>query len=563
MKYTRRLRTLALAALLALEMFAPICADTVTDYVLYTEIRTSINGVEISSYNIRGYTAVIVEDLAAYGFDVTWDGENGILSAARNAAKAITGMPAETVSGGAVGARAMPVYETAIRTFFDGREVEAFNVGGRTIVYMDTLAEMYAADYRWIPEEKALKAVWKGAPATPASAALTIAENGASDFTLVCSGDAPDSIKNALPKLASEIQAKTSVSLKTDTDKTAPDGSRREILVGATDRAASGALLAALPAHSYGIRVTEDAVVIAGASDSLTALALYEFEETILNGEENYASEGRFSLPVGLEILRTDVPDDVSSILASSRPFEASLSDPTEIFWPSGFLASEGSTTDGTYFYTAFICYADAEKTQTVGVIVKTRISDGEVVKRSRVLPIDHANDMCYNPDDNVLVSCNTDRNILTVIDPETLEVIDRKDGAELGFIGCFGIAYDTVHQQYVTKGNGKIAYLTLSFRQKAAVSPEHYRNESYTAQAQDTDGTLVLSLLSPGANVRDNIVIVNKRSGEYLYTFSIPMNVEGEGLFHDADGQYYFACNNWQTRKACVYRLSLSYVYK
>ena len=40
---------------------------------VYTDIVAKINGCEIESYNINGYTAICAEDLRAFGYDVIWD----------------------------------------------------------------------------------------------------------------------------------------------------------------------------------------------------------------------------------------------------------------------------------------------------------------------------------------------------------------------------------------------------------------------------------------------------------------------------------------------------------
>ena len=135
----------------------PLFADTVIDYVLYTDIRTYIDGVEISSYNINGYTAVVVEDLAFYGFDVIWNGSARTLTAKRTVGKPITGSAVSSTSGGKVGTRAMPVYATDIRTYFDGVEFKSYNVGGKTIVYVDDLANKYSSSYDWNQSAKTLK----------------------------------------------------------------------------------------------------------------------------------------------------------------------------------------------------------------------------------------------------------------------------------------------------------------------------------------------------------------------------------------------------------------------
>ncbi len=153
----KRLLSLALAVLLALSVIAPVIAeDTVIDWVLYTNVRAFINGAEISSYNVKGYTAVVVEDLMYYGFDVVWNNNTKTLSASLNPNKKITGAIIETVSGGASGEPAMPVYATNIRTYFDGELFESYNVGGRTIVYMDDLSAKYGFLYEWDEEYSAL-----------------------------------------------------------------------------------------------------------------------------------------------------------------------------------------------------------------------------------------------------------------------------------------------------------------------------------------------------------------------------------------------------------------------
>ncbi len=165
MKKLNRIIILALATIMLLAAALPVYADTIIDYVLYTDIKTYINDVEITSYNIKGNTAVVVEDLASYGFDVAWDGTARTLKVVRNSGKAITGAAVTATSGGKVGDKAMPVYATDIKTYLDGKETESYNVGGRTIVYVDDLAKLYASDYKWDPTAKTLKAMLSGSAA--------------------------------------------------------------------------------------------------------------------------------------------------------------------------------------------------------------------------------------------------------------------------------------------------------------------------------------------------------------------------------------------------------------
>ena len=158
----KKLTAILLAAIMLLSV--PAFADVI-DWVLYTDIRTYIDGVEISSFNIHNNTAVVVEDLAHYGFKVVWDGEARTLSVTRDPSKEVSGSKtssASVPSGGKIGDRAMEVYSTDIVTYLDGELTESYNVGGMTIVYVDDLAELYASDYVWDGDARTLSMTLSG-----------------------------------------------------------------------------------------------------------------------------------------------------------------------------------------------------------------------------------------------------------------------------------------------------------------------------------------------------------------------------------------------------------------
>ena len=395
---------------------------------------------------------------------------------------------------------------------------------------------------------------------------LVIAENGVTDFLLVISEDAPETVSDSLPKFHKQLKKQTGATYSLDTDWTARgeevDNSRLEILIGNTNRQAPKDLLADLPEHSYGIRVTEDKVVIAGKNDSLTALAMYEFENNFFFGDEMFVSDGRFALPVGWEIIKTGANwDDPAYMIGSSFPVIASAHTPRTIHRPDGYKASQGAATDGTYIYTAYI-RGDDDGDGTVGVVVKSLLSDLSLVKVSEELPIDHANGMTYNPDDNILVITNMDVNVLTVLDPETLEIVEQIHGGKYGFGGSYAIGYSTEKQQYVLKGGGKHMFLGRDFKMSNAVTPVSYSNSLYTAQGMDADGTYLYSIVSPGEETKDNLIIVHKWSGGHVQSVSIPISVEGEDLFHH-DGKFYLSATDWSQGRAKVYELAFSYVYE
>jgi hypothetical protein len=121
---------------------------SIIDYTLYTHIVTYINGYPIQSYNINGYTAVAVEDLANYGFNVSYDDASKVLWLYPADVDSIK-PPAfvqQKVSASMVGKRHKPVLFTEIKTRFGTsqahKDMRSFNIGGTTIVYVDDLSAL-------------------------------------------------------------------------------------------------------------------------------------------------------------------------------------------------------------------------------------------------------------------------------------------------------------------------------------------------------------------------------------------------------------------------------------
>ena len=126
-------------------------------YTTYTDICAYINHYIIESYNINGYTVVIAEDLANYGFDVIWDGDLRRLNITRNYnTNNITpySIPYETAPN-MVGKQALPVLSTDIKTFVNGVEAKSYNVDGRTVVDFESLSAF--GPVQWNPELRNIK----------------------------------------------------------------------------------------------------------------------------------------------------------------------------------------------------------------------------------------------------------------------------------------------------------------------------------------------------------------------------------------------------------------------
>jgi len=108
--------------------------------VLYTDVRATINGQAIPSFNINDNTMVIAEDLGSYGFTVTWDDATATLRVESFSANAPVTPKAVEASTQPPGTVRFQYLHTSVRTFVNGVEVEGFNIGGETIIQFDHLA---------------------------------------------------------------------------------------------------------------------------------------------------------------------------------------------------------------------------------------------------------------------------------------------------------------------------------------------------------------------------------------------------------------------------------------
>ncbi|MCZ8520372.1 MULTISPECIES: hypothetical protein [Paenibacillus] len=119
----------------------------VIDQVLSTDIAAYVNGKAIPSMNISGSTAIVVEDLRHYGFDVSWNPDEHKVTVQYRPGKPVDPLPAAPLSSEPVGTKLGDVLHTDIRTFYGDREIPSFNIGGRTAVLLSGLQD--AGEVKW------------------------------------------------------------------------------------------------------------------------------------------------------------------------------------------------------------------------------------------------------------------------------------------------------------------------------------------------------------------------------------------------------------------------------
>ena len=124
------------STLMTIEVFKP---GQVANSVLNTDIRAFIDGHPIRSYNIDGYTSIVVEDLNQYGFRVVYDNNERTLKI-DDVNGPITSSYAHVLNTQPVGSKAMDVYYTDIRTYVKSKNTSGYlnaygyNVDGLTLI---------------------------------------------------------------------------------------------------------------------------------------------------------------------------------------------------------------------------------------------------------------------------------------------------------------------------------------------------------------------------------------------------------------------------------------------
>lgn len=127
----------------------------------YSDIVAYINNRPIASYNVNGYTVIVAEELVHYGFLVEWNEADRSLWITRDpAAETIEGMSGVCKYSRHDGLKYTDILETDIRTYVNGNQVTGFNIGGYTMIYLNSLTSVGVV--KWNAEERAAELILGG-----------------------------------------------------------------------------------------------------------------------------------------------------------------------------------------------------------------------------------------------------------------------------------------------------------------------------------------------------------------------------------------------------------------
>lgn len=149
----KKIISFILAFILILSLAPNVFAvGEITGVIRNTDIKAYVIGKPIKSYNVDNWTCIVAEDLENYDFEVFWLPNERELhinalwhyDSPRFGMSTLYDFEENTKP---VGSIAGYVYNTDIKTFVNGKQVTAFNIGGQTLIYIDDL--MCFGDVIW------------------------------------------------------------------------------------------------------------------------------------------------------------------------------------------------------------------------------------------------------------------------------------------------------------------------------------------------------------------------------------------------------------------------------
>jgi len=150
MKLTRKVLTVTLMLLLfAANSVGAYNIGDIINYAQPTNIVASINGYQLMSYNVDGFTYIQVEDLQYYGFNVSYDNNTRSLSVTRNSAVTEINPHKTNADFEKIGTNKTKknIYYTDIVAYLNGEQVNSSNIDGVTIISFDDLSRFGQVSY--------------------------------------------------------------------------------------------------------------------------------------------------------------------------------------------------------------------------------------------------------------------------------------------------------------------------------------------------------------------------------------------------------------------------------
>ena len=381
---------------------------------------------------------------------------------------------------------------------------------------------------------------------------LVIVLDGKANYSIIRADNAQDRIVKAGAALLTGIKQATSTTIPLGTDwvkdPSTIDQSAPEIIVGETNRTASIGVADTLEPRTFIIKAVGDQIIITGTSDKLTAHAVDYFVSEYINNPE-YLQNGNLMLPRDLYDVQGPFDFEMTDLINKDDEYTTTYTKLFDIKNVDGYRIMQGGCTDGKYCYFAMENQTFPEGSHK-SYIYKYDANTWELVARSEGLPLDHSNDICYNPDTKELIVVHNapNRDTLSIVDPDTLTV---KETFKIKY-KIFSMAYNQSRQQYVIglSGGQNFALLDTDFK---AVKNYTVNSTGYTTQGVECDNDFIYFV-----QYNQNVIMIYDWSGKLVKRVDMTLlGIEPENICL-IEGEFIIGCNNANWTGGEVYSLEI-----
>lgn len=369
------------------------------------------------------------------------------------------------------------------------------------------------------------------------------------DCTIVVSHGSEFTLNNLLTHIQATLKEKQGIDAKIVNDKTEVDENAIEILVGMTNREASGEIF--MTKRGWEIRVNEKNVVLTGYNHYDTTCAVLYFLENCIAGTQDgglfsvekgysYSFDGVNTLSAGEFMQYVAVSDVLKPVKEASYEDEGI------------YVAMQGGGTDGEYFY-LLINASDDSYAKILKIDPKTM----KVVAQNKNLSLAHANDIAYNPNSGYLMVswCSKNSAKVSLIDPDTLKIVNEIDtGTKF-----FAITYNLKRNQYAVAASGGYDIKLLNNNRSFTVAKTIVgRDTGLTKQGFDSDDYYIYYSQT---DFEIQKIFTFDWNGKLVRTFTVSMSGEIENIFW-YNGNFYSGYNsaNGEKNAQQLYRYEFTY---
>lgn len=382
---------------------------------------------------------------------------------------------------------------------------------------------------------------------------LQVVEDGKTSFKVVRSDDASDEVSVAAIHLRKAINAITGANVGITSDLAKTQENAKEIVVGSSNRTEAQAFQATLTGYSFGIKITENRILIVATHEDFVPLAVdYFMEHYLVNGDYVEIGEGTFSISSAAGVICSGERADLTNIRENTN--YATLSELVANIPKEGnFKALQGGCVTEDYAYMAVLNTTDYDTKDAGCYIYKLSTKTWKIIKRSKVLMLAHANDMTYNPNNNMLyvAHCYVDSTAISLIDADTLELVETIHTDS----GVYAIDYHAATNTFVG-GQGKSG--TIFFRFANNNTSKLITSGKITATSTQMvtqgicrdDNYVYHVMFSTAADEPYNTIIIYDLESKKLAHY-VRLSISGQEPENISlvNGEFYIGCNSSTTQ--------------